>query len=931
MTKIISAIVLFCISSNLQAQVFGGNPANKRWSQVNGRAARVIFSKPLDTVALKVLGIVEELNTKTQASIGTKQEKVDIVLQNETVQSNGYVALGPYRSEFYLTPPQNSYLLGSLPWYEQLAIHEFRHVQQNNNFNIGFSHLMRVIFGQEGQALANNAVVPDWFYEGDAVYNETQVSEQGRGRLANFYNDYRAIWAAKKNYSYMKLRNGSYRDFTPDHYALGYLQVAYGREKYGADFWKKVTTDAVKYRGLFYPFQSAIKRYSGKNFKEFRSEAFDYFKSQNKNAEPVVDNTKYRYVDEEYPAISDNGSVVFVKTSFRKVHAFTLRENGKPDRKIRIKGISLDNHFSYRNATIVYSGFRQDPRWGWRNYGEIRIVDVASGTEKRITNRTKYFSPDLSSDGRSVVAVEMAKEGRSSLHLLDASTGKLLRSMPNPDAYVYAYPKFTKDGDVISVIKDQAGKMSLALTNNTDGKTSVLLPMSFHVMGFPVVTGDTVFFSASTGEFDRIYAYQLKDRKLSMVTRPGDEQATGDYQPAAGAGKLYWSRFTAKGSRLVSASLADLRWTPVNISGLTAPLPDFRVSLVDRNPVPGNTPPVAAEVKPYPKTKGLFNFHSLEPLVDDPDYTLTLVGENVLNNMQSQLSVGYNRNEGYKRAGFRGVYGGFFPYVSGGITYTHDRRGTYRNRRIYWNEWETRLGLNLPLNFSRGNHLTSMNIGADYIYNMPKFQGVYKDSIGDRSFGYANTYFTFTNQVQRARQQINPHFAQSLYLSYRRAVSGAEANQFLASGYLYLPGVSGNHSLVLNAAFQYRDTLNQRSFSNSFPFSRGYTAENLHQMTKFGATYHLPLAYPDWGFGNIVYIFRVRAAGFFDYSRLMDARKNHADFKSTGGEIYLDTNWWNEFPLTFGFRVSHLLDRDIFGGSGSNRFEFILPLNILNR
>ncbi|MEO6917216.1 MAG: hypothetical protein ABI151_17695 [Chitinophagaceae bacterium] len=925
-------IMLILIAPTAGAQVFGGNPVSKTWEQVNGKAARVIFPFGLDSVAKRVSGIAETLNKNTQESIGTKQHKIDIVLQNETTVSNGYVALGPYRSEFYLTPPQNSFSLGSLPWYEQLTIHEFRHVQQNNNFNIGFSHLMRVIFGEEGQALANNAVVPDWFYEGDAVYNETNVSRQGRGRLANFYNGYRSLWAAGKEYSWMKLRNGSYRDFTPDHYALGYLQVAYGREKYGEDFWKKVTTDAVKYKGLFYPFQSAIKRYSEKSFKVFREDALNYFKDQYKNTKPLVDDHSQRYADEEYPSVTDEGAVIFVKSSFRKVQAFTLREAGKPDRRIKIRGLSLDHHFSYRNGFIVYSGYRPDLRRGWRNFGEIRMIEVKTGKEKALTNKTKYFSPDLSPDGKSIVTVELSKDGNSSLDLLNASTGSIIKKLENPGTYVYAYPKFTDNSrQVVSVIKNPAGKMSLALTDITSGKTETLLPFSFHVMGFPVVTGDTVFFSASSGEFDRIYAYLLHERLLFRVGRSGDEHLTGDYQPAVGGGKLYWSRFTADGSRLVSSALKDLVWFPVEPLTLEAPLPDFKVSLVNNNPLTGDLPVSTAPVSSYSKIKGLINFHSLEPIVDDPLYSLSIVGENVLNTMQSELALAYNRNEGYKRVGFNAIYGGLFPYLSGGVTYTLDRRGLYRNRRINWNEWEYRAGLNVPLNLSRGNHITNLNIGTDYIYNQPKFRGVYKDSLGDRSFGYTNSYFTISNQVQKAKQQIYPHFAQSAYLGYRRALHGGEANQFLASGYLYFPGFSNNHSLVLNAAFQQHDTLNQRSFTNSFPFSRGYTAENIRQMTKFGATYHLPLFYPDRGFGNIVYFLRVRGAAFYDHTKVMDARKNTASFRSTGGEVYFDTSWWNELPLSFGFRLSYLLDPDLYGGSGSTRFEFILPLNILNR
>ena len=144
------------------------------------------------------------------------------------------------------------------------------------------------------------------------------------------------------------------------------------------------------------------------------------------------------------------------------------------------------------------------------------------------------------------------------------------------------------------------------------------------------------------------------------------------------------------------------------------------------------------------------------------------------------------------------------------------------------------------------------------------------------------------------------------------------------------------HNLVLNAAFQQRDSLRQVSFSNSFPFSRGYSAENFYQMYRFGANYHFPLLYPDWGFGSIIYFLRVRANVFYDYTKVLDFYTNGAKFnpeyKSYGAEIYLHDlpNGGTSFPLIFGIRYSRLLDPD-FEGRGPNQWEFILPINLLSK
>ncbi len=158
----------------------------------------------------------QHLSKTTLSTIGNQQKPIDIVFHNLTTIPNGYVQLAPFRSEFQLTPSQNSFDLGSLPWHQTLAIHEYRHVQQYNNFRVGLSKAFYILFGQDGLAFANSLSVPNWFFEGDAVFQETLVSQQGRGRLPLFLAGFEALWVSGKNYSWMKLRNGSYRDYTPN-------------------------------------------------------------------------------------------------------------------------------------------------------------------------------------------------------------------------------------------------------------------------------------------------------------------------------------------------------------------------------------------------------------------------------------------------------------------------------------------------------------------------------------------------------------------------------------------------------------------------------------------------------------------------------------------------------------------------------------------
>lgn len=938
----VSVFLIFLFSFiSASSQPFGGNPPSLKWRQVNNDTARVIFPKGLEEQGIQVFSIVNELSRKTSPTIGHQQYKINIIFQNQTTISNGYVQLAPFKSEFQLTANQNSFELGSLPWQEQLAIHEYRHVQQYNNYRIGLSKVFYYLFGQGGQELANSLSIPNWFWEGDAVYQETLVSKQGRGRLPSFFNGYKSLWVADKNYSWMKLRNGSLRDYVPDHYPLGYMMVAYGREKYGDDFWKKVTLDAASFRGLFYPLQKGVKRYSGQSFTVFSRQAMEYFHQQireegrSDSVSLFAKKQKHFVADEESPQMVDSNHIIYVRTSYKKPHAFMIRDlHSQTERKIKTRAISLDNYFSYRNNKIVYAAYEPDVRWGWRDFNVIRVLDIQTGEEKRITTHSKYFSPDITDDGLHIIAVESAPDGKTTLHILNSNSGSVEKIIPNPDELFYTYPKFYKDQEVISAVRNKNGEMALALININNGNTDRLTPFSMNVIGFLSAHNDTIYFSASHNGHDQLFA--VAGHQIYQISSAGMQSITGNYQLQSAYGNYAYTSFSAAGYKMSIAatdrfnmeSISGEQWnTPLitqEIHSLNRDNADLLDSIHFLNP----------KIQSYSPSFQLINFHSWRPYISDPDYSFALVSENVMNTLQSELFVDYNRNERYTRVGADAVYGAFFPWIDMGVNYTFNRNALYHDQKVYWNELEGRAGFTIPLNLSKGRWYTNLQFGSDIVYNQRYYQGIYKDSFNNSAFAYIDPNINFTNQVQSGQQQIYPSLAQTISLSYDRAVTSFEGNQFLASGYFYFPGLTSTHSLVLTVAFQQRDSLNNVRFSNSFPFSRGYSGENFYRMFRIGANYHFPLVYPDWGFADIVYFLRIRANLFFDYTKVPFYFTNgggvQPQYRSYGTEIYFDTKWWNQLPISFGIRYSHLMDPD-YEGRTPNQWEFILPISLLSK
>ena len=914
-------------ASNVFAQQFGGTPTAVKWKQINTDTVRIIYSAGADSTAQRVATLIHQVALQNPASLGDKMRKINIVLQNQTTIANGYVGLGPFRSEFYLTPDPNSFDQGSMLWADQLALHEYRHVMQYNNFRNGLSKAMYYLFGEEGLLLANDAAVPDWFFEGDAVNQETILSSQGRGRLPFFLNTYSSLWMKEKKYSFMKLRNNSFKDYIPSHYNLGYLLVNYGREKYGDDFWKKVTQDASSFKGLFYPWQKAIKKYSGENYQSFYKNAFEYYKKQwnvEVEAENYVSKVTTSYVTNyllPYQVSSD--SLLYLKSSYRQIPTFYIKDkNG--EHRLRVKNISGETHYSYRSGKIVYASYERDPRWLWRDYTVLTTLDIRTGEEKTITHKTKYFTPDISNDGTRIVAVQNNSDGKSELHIVDAADGKILKEIKSAEVKVFTDPKFIDDNYVVAGTRLINGTMALSLIDLNTGSVERLTPPSFSVVGYPCEKDGIIYFTASYSGNDDVYAIRLKDRKFFQLTA----DKLGNYYINVLNGKAIASHFTADGYQLKEIDISNLAFKEINAMAIQEMAGKF--SLVS-NDITVNTAQRNFETEKYNKATRLFNFHSWRPYYEDPDFTFTLYGQNILNNFQTEVFYHYNQNEKTNGAGVNAVYGGLFPYLNIGTEYTFNRTDTLNSRTKEWDQLDTRIGLSVPLNFTKGKTLKALNIGTNYVLRNEFIKGVSKLNFDNVSFSYLHHFLIWQQTIQSARQHIYPRLGYTFSLNHRYAISYYNGYQFSGKASLYLPGFYSTHNLVISGDFQQRDTSNIL-FSNLLAGSRGYLDYYLSRMWKLSANYHFPIVYPDWGFGNILYFQRIRGNAFYDYSRMYSNDKALSrDLRSVGGEIYFDTKWWNQYPLTFGFRVSHLLDRELIGPTQANVFEFILPVSIIPR
>lgn len=928
--RFLFVLLLFASFTCLHAQRFGGNPAPQKWKQINTDTVRVIFSAAQEKQAQTIAAIVHGLQQKNANSLGTRLRKVSMVLQHRSLIANAYVGLAPFRSELYTTAPQNAFGLGAVDWVTNLAIHEFRHVQQYSNFNKGLSKLASVILGEEGQAVANAASIPDWFFEGDAVYAETMFTRQGRGSLPQFFSAYQSIYQSGKQYSYMKLRNGSFRNFVPDHYDLGYLLVAYGRKQYGNDIWQKVTNDAVRFKPLLYPFQGAVKKHTGISFTKFVDDALGYYQNQWKQIatptpEWITPVKKNNVVNYQFPYLMEDGSVLTLQNSYSQIPAFTkVRMDGTVER-ISVRDIAIDPYFTYRNHQIVYTSYQPDARWANVENHLLKLLDIKTGTVKTLQSKTRLFSPDLSADKQSVLAVDVHSTGGSTVVRLNTENGSVDSIIAHPD-HIYSYPRFADHNNGFYVVeRTKNGNMGISWNDFTGKQQRRILAPTNRVIGFLQLKGDTLLFSTTHAGKDELWAiideghYTTPYRLAAYVT--------GIYQGIINKeGKVIASVFTADGYRI--AAFEPL-WEKIPNKDELMPL--YAGSAMPTSVIAElSSQTHSFQVSDYKKSFRLLNIHSWRPYYDRPEYSFTLYGQNVLNTFSSELAYTFNENEKSHKLSYDGAYGATYLQPVFGASQTWDRTARLnRDTLLHWNEWLAYAGLRLPFNFTEGKQFRNLTLQATLNRNTVQWTGIAKNFLRDAGFTYIDLRMVYAGQIQRAVQQIFPRWGQSFQTRYRKTLGSTKTWQMLVSGALFLPGFSLTHNLVLTGAIQSRDTLNQYGFSDNFPFSRGYRAVNFPRMYKLGVNYHFPVAYPDWGFGQLVYFQRIRLNAFYDLSvakSLRTGRQFH--FGTLGGELFFDTRWWNQEPVSFGFRFSRLLDQEFSGRTKANYWEIILPVSL---
>jgi hypothetical protein len=961
----LTIFVFFVLTAQItSAQYYetGQDPGSLKWLQIETGRFRVIFPESYKAEGIRFAKSLDESYSKLTNIFPEKKFRIPVIIHNYSIESNGYVAWAPKRMEVYPTPDQNSIPLGTKT---QLSLHELTHVFQLASLNQGFSKAMSVLLGEQFFGISS-VMLPLWYFEGNAVFAESVLTESGRGRAPSFLKQFKAITLENdKIYKYDRIVNNSYKKYIPDHYQSGYQMVTYAMAREDLQIWNKTLEYTAKKPFLLDPVNLSLSKYGGLSKRKLYNETFDTLKAvwnrelseKNIVLYDTLNPEKHgEFVNYHSPVLVGEDSIIAIKSSMRDPLSFVLVNPDKRSEKtICTSGQMYLYTLSFGGGKLVWVENKPDPRWTNRTYSVIKIMDLKTSRITSLSHKSRYMAAALSPDGKTVAAAENSVDNSNSLVLLSAETGEIIGSEKVPENAAIQQPRWDNSGQKITVISltDKGeGILSWSVGNH---RWEMLVEYGKDDLQAALLRNDSLFFVSSASETENVFL-KLPGGKTSCITR----SKFGINDISLNGNNILFCNYTASGYNISQSGIKDFS---DNIEKGTESS-TFLINRFEKY----STSAENASIKnyspePYRKYQHLFRFHSWMPFFADIDEIkndpasirpgVTLMSQNQLSTLITTVGYEYSANKEhllhtaiiwkgwYPVLESRIEYGGDPGVLTGGETTTQPenlKNGLRAVNRIY-----------LPLRYTSGRFIQYLQPSITYDYRN-NYVYLKEDGKYDYGQGLVSGRLFFSNYYRSSMRDIYPRWAQTVDFNYTFAPfnSSIYPDAISVRTSFYFPGILPNNSI----RFRYEKEKQgeaKYSLNNRISFPRGHKNIISKDFNFLSLDYAFPIVYPDFNISSLFYLKRIRGDLFVDHASgtdnlylketgtglALDYRHNYAEtFQSIGFELMADFHILRlPFMISGGVRSSWkeitdkpvtelLFNIELFGmaiNKGSNR------------
>lgn len=942
---LIFASVFLCLG-NIHAQYYdiGQEPASINWNQIRTKNFRIIFPDYYGTPARETALMLEQWRMPVSNSLKVSPPFTPVILHTASVYSNAYTVWAPRRLEFLTIPPQDIY---AQAWNEQLVIHEYRHIAQIAKMNQGFTKFLGYLFGQQAAPAVIGLFVPAWFMEGDAVATETALTQTGRGRVAGFAMPLRAQLKEKGAYHYTKATLGSYRDFVPDEYTLGYHIIATSRAKYGINLWNSALDRVARKPYTLNPFSKGIKNIAGVNRKGLYNQSMHSLDSiwtlsrKLINYSTIPTPPQKTYTTYTSPFLV-NDKIIALRKTLSDIHRFVSIDQSGNEEIIYTPGFLFDDQISFNGTYISWAENRPHIRWQTVGYSTIMLLNPKNREAIRLKTTNRLYAPAVSPDNTLIATSEVIQDGTNCLTLID-TTGNIIARHKVPENLFLSSPSWSPNGREIAYIVTGRNGKRIGLYTLNDSTFRYITDYTATEMSHPIHAGDRIIFNMDVNGISEVCRLTPADGKFYILT--GTQYGSGYPYLDPEQGNLYFSVYSSDGYRIAKCQPSQFLMQPVDprevhewplattlgsqeahLAGniLTSDSLHVAKNHAIYNQVaenhPSDTQITDYQVTDYSKTLNLFNFHSWAPaFIDVEDQSawpgISVMSQNLLSTMFFTAGYDYNPVENTGRWKADISYRGFYPQINS--SFAHGKRADWEGSgdtayRYTWQETTWDLGISQFLSSFTGRYSYSMLFEIRHQFDNTQHTLSTPHNFVFGTLG-ALSYHAYLNFYSKTSyRDLAPRTGLSLDIRYKNAIYGDyRAGDLFASQFrAFLPGLAQNHSLQLYAGYQ---TLSRSSdgyrFAAAIEVPTGYSVSTPNKMIRVRPSYSLPLFYPDWHTGTFFFLKRVRTNLFYDYAINF---KDHSKYYSSAGlDLITDLHLFSlPAPITTGIRAAYLNEAD---------------------
>ncbi len=550
---------------------------SSEWMTLGTEHFRIYYLPGFESRAKDVANIAEEAHRLLVPYMQvTPQGLTEVVIADGYDELNSLAHSSPHRAVWlWQTPPNpdEGMAIGRYDqWLKLLFVHEYTHILQGehtpwlvNQLNTAAGGLLISVFPQLPIDITLNLPdlltnAPSYFTEGLAVHTESLFTPGGRGKEGDFEMLRRMAFLEGQVPSYDQIYGRYLLDWPMGgyEYTWGSIFVDHLTARFGEDAPGRILKTFGQYPWL--GFDSAVSRTVGVTAQDVWRETVEMlrvryqqqqqrYKARERERAVRFATTRDVSVSGRYhrhPVWDAKGVLYYpeaLKNEGPRLYADAL--NGEARQLIKGQSTRSAISFSPDGQQIYYEADTSESARGLNSYRDLFVYDRNTKKNRRLTQQARTFAPQVSPDGREIVAVTSGG-GKTGLAIYDVQ-GKLLRQWRyDNDHYQFGNPVWSPDGRTLAVAVWHAGSRDLWLVDAASGQMTPLW-QDEAVDLYPSWSPDgkhLVFCSDRQGTMN-LYTYECASGKLRQLT----DVLGGAFDPAVSPdGKqIAFSNYSGRG------------------------------------------------------------------------------------------------------------------------------------------------------------------------------------------------------------------------------------------------------------------------------------------------------------------------------------------------------------------------------------------------